>query len=685
MIASEAEKVEFANDAFISYSRKDIEFAKKLEKALEDYKPPKDLNVPQRNLVIFRDESDFTGVEYEESVEKHLKSSKKMIVICSPDACKSKYVNDEIRRFAEARGAEDIIPVLLSGIPNNEATPGYEDEMAFPEALCEVQKMPLAADYRGFVIKKDKPHKGRFEGPWYTILANLYDLSRAEVEQREKKRQARARRITYSMVGGIITGLIIAVILIGISRQEAIEQRDIAEKRLRISQAWQLAGWSKISFEIDRSRSLLLATASVLRTYKVDGTRVFFAEQTLRELLAATDKGTSSHKSIRESGITFRPEMEWAFVGGSYGLSSLNLSALKAESVTLRCSKGRVAAVGFSPDGSLMATGNSEGTTLLWNLRDLNARPTILRGGHKGEVFALTFSPDGRKLATGSLDRTICLWDMIGLKTPSIEIEATLQLRIEGQVACLAFSPDSQRLAAGGSNGVAYLWTLDKYPLRLVELKGHKDAVFSISFSPDGKHLASGSHDKTLRLWWALEDTSPNSLVLQDFGGTVDSVAFSKDGRWLATGSSDKTVKIWNATNFKEEPRVLPDFKGTVDSVAFTSDGSVLATAGADEKIRLWNIADKQAGPVFLLGHEKSVLCLAFSPDSSWLASGSNDGTTRLWNMNIDVLMQITCEAAGRNLSCKEWERFIGGEPYSSICPNFPHPNCREGRQNDPL
>ncbi len=50
---SEVEKPTFMNDAFISYSRKDIEFARKLEKSLEDCKSPTGLNVPQRNLVPF--------------------------------------------------------------------------------------------------------------------------------------------------------------------------------------------------------------------------------------------------------------------------------------------------------------------------------------------------------------------------------------------------------------------------------------------------------------------------------------------------------------------------------------------------------------------------------------------------------------------------------------------------------
>ena len=108
--------------------------------SLESYTPPKGLNLPQRNLDIFRDETDFTGVEYNESVEQHLKSSAKLIVVCSPDARASKYVNDEIRLFVQSNDANNIIPVLLHGIPNNEANSDQGSDMAFPEALCDVLK-----------------------------------------------------------------------------------------------------------------------------------------------------------------------------------------------------------------------------------------------------------------------------------------------------------------------------------------------------------------------------------------------------------------------------------------------------------------------------------------------------------------------------------------------------------------
>ena len=95
-----------AYDAFISYSRKDEAFASALEKALEAYTPPKDLKVPQRPLDIFRDKEDFTGNDYVQSLEKYLHCSSKLIVLCSPSARQSPFVNDEIRRFAKAKGSK---------------------------------------------------------------------------------------------------------------------------------------------------------------------------------------------------------------------------------------------------------------------------------------------------------------------------------------------------------------------------------------------------------------------------------------------------------------------------------------------------------------------------------------------------------------------------------------------------
>jgi TIR domain len=135
-----SEQPAHAFDVFLSYSRKDREIAARLENALERHRFPKSLKTSKRTLNVFRDESDIAAAEdYHRTIEEHLRGSAKLVVVCSPDARKSKYVEDEIRRFIENHGEHDIIPVLVRGKANNETTD--DNEKAFPDILCE-NRMP---------------------------------------------------------------------------------------------------------------------------------------------------------------------------------------------------------------------------------------------------------------------------------------------------------------------------------------------------------------------------------------------------------------------------------------------------------------------------------------------------------------------------------------------------------------
>ena len=67
---------------------------------------------------IFRDSEDFpAGHPPSEQTLAALEASRFLIVICLPNAAKSKYVNEEIRRFKILRGANSIIPVIVGGQP----------------------------------------------------------------------------------------------------------------------------------------------------------------------------------------------------------------------------------------------------------------------------------------------------------------------------------------------------------------------------------------------------------------------------------------------------------------------------------------------------------------------------------------------------------------------------------------
>jgi hypothetical protein len=251
--------------AFISYKRADEPFALLLEQSLERYTPPKGLNLPQRSLNVFRDKEDLTGAEYHEAIQKYLDESAKLIVLCSPHARSSPYVDEEIRRFAKARSPADIVAVMLSGIPNNEAGPGQEAQKAFPEALCELMATPLAVDYRGFDAARDRLDRGKFEGAWYSLLANIYGVSRGDLEERDKKRQARLRQIRAQIAGAVGIALLGLTILALMSRQEAVSR--------------QLAANSLAQLSIDPEQSILLAAEALQASETAE------AEEALRRAL----------------------------------------------------------------------------------------------------------------------------------------------------------------------------------------------------------------------------------------------------------------------------------------------------------------------------------------------------------------------------------------------------------------
>ena len=86
--------------------------------------------------------------------------------------------------------------------------------------------MPLAASYIGFDPGKEKVNKGVFYGAWYKILADLYDISRNEIEERDKKRQIQTRNRWIAGAGVVIIILAIALIFALISRQHEMEARE---------------------------------------------------------------------------------------------------------------------------------------------------------------------------------------------------------------------------------------------------------------------------------------------------------------------------------------------------------------------------------------------------------------------------------------------------------------------------
>ncbi len=195
--------------------------------------------------------------------------------------------------------------------------------------------------------------------------------------------------------------------------------------------------------------------------------------------------------------------------------------------------------VAYSPDGTRIASGSSDGTVRVWDaITGQEALPPLR--GHTGEVYAVAYSPDAKKLASASFDKTVRVWDATTGK---------LIHRLEGHewpVHSVAFSPDGRRLVSGAGDLTVRVWDLTTGgEVPFSPLTGHTAGINSVAYSPDGRRLASACEGSVVRVWDAATGEAILIFDNEHLGAAASSgstaVAFSPDGRRLATGSLEGT------------------------------------------------------------------------------------------------------------------------------------------------
>ena len=241
----------------------------------------------------------------------------------------------------------------------------------------------------------------------------------------------------------------------------------------------------------------------------------------------------------------------------------------------------RVYNVAFSRDARHLAVGNY--TRRAVGLLDAQNGQFIrkLKGNH-GFIMRVVFSPNGSLLASGDDAGSILIWNVeSGEKVHTFNTNST--------VGSLAFSPDGALLASGNSEGNTdiKLWDL-KSGQEFLTLSGHTGNVYNLVFTPDGTQLFSSSGDRTIKLW----DVESGQLVRTLIGhrNFVYGLAISPDGKLLASASADGLIKLWEVETGLELC-TLNSHSEYIYHIAFSPDGSLIASGGEGDSIILWGIA----------------------------------------------------------------------------------------------
>ncbi|MEG5035371.1 WD40 domain-containing protein [Microcoleus sp. AT3-D2] len=356
-----------------------------------------------------------------------------------------------------------------------------------------------------------------------------------------------------------------------------------------------------------------------------------FTNATLRHVnFAEANLANSDFTKIfgRVRSVIFSPDGKLLATGDSDGVVRLWEASTGREILTCKGHTNVVESVAFSPDGEILASGSYDKTIKLWDVKSGECLKVLQ--GHTESVMFVTFNPDGNILASGSFDRTIRLWDI-----RRGECLKTLQHHTK-VVFSVAFHPAGEILASGSGDKTVRLWNIGSGEC-LKTLQGHTKNVFSVAFDSAGEILASGSADKTVRLW---NIGSGECLkTLEGHFDQVRSIALSPSGEILASGSFDQTAKLWDIRT-GECLNTLQGHCNQVGSVAFHPAGEILVSGSYDQTLRLWAISSGECLNT-LQGHSTQVRSVAFSPNGEILASGDDEQTVRLWDVNTGECLQI--------------------------------------------
>lgn len=183
--------------AFISYCGSDEKWAKRLHYGLEHYHIPSHLQkehpqLPSKIRPVFWYKQDLSGTKLRKALQNELDSSRYLIVICSPEAAKAPWVNDEVLNFAEKHDSSNIIPFIVKGVPKSE-DPSLE---CFPQAL---RNLPMEEELRGINVCESG-----FQRALVDVVATMFNIRFDALWQRHRRRLLRNR-----IIMGIIAFILI--------------------------------------------------------------------------------------------------------------------------------------------------------------------------------------------------------------------------------------------------------------------------------------------------------------------------------------------------------------------------------------------------------------------------------------------------------------------------------------------
>jgi WD40 repeat protein len=664
--------------AFISYRHVDPDraYAKWLQSVLETYRIPRSFaqvrGIPSRLGRIFRDEEELAASpNLSTAIEDALRASHYLIIICSPAAAASQWVNAEVEFFRKLGRADRILSLLIVGEPCDAFPPAlYEIRPAPPRPSIEPSLAepaePLAADVRSNIGGSERFRK---RIALLRLVATLIGCRFDDLRQRDQER--RQRRI----VGMAVAATGSAVFLAGLAgyavlqRNEAVAQRDNAISR-------SLAARSQL---LVTQRGTLIDTASLLAVASIKMAPSLEADLAIRKVLSLLPRRIAEINCARKANVTegiFSKDGKYlATTTGDNTTQVWNTATGRLVSnIPVSISKSAM----FRPDSNELASLQND-IVYIWDV-NTGAPVSKLAG-----INDFQYDSSGAFLVAAGPDKLTRVFDAsdyaevahianreamtsVSVAREAREIIASNQNLSEvfrspgapAQILPSSVFPESFTYSPDGNYLARKIPA--QYLVRLMDTRSRESLLFAerhwaSAFSGNSEVFAVGSpewdattYDLTTcnRAGERWEPTSRGMLEKTYVTGrgtcqalstvhhddSITGVELSWDGALLATTSRDRTVRVWETARGREALRISEAMEGEIRGVSFSRDARLLSAWGP-KGCHTW----ESRGPrqIAALEQDDAISGIGFSGDGSKVAmvdvTDFRSPTARVWTI----------------------------------------------------
>ena len=373
-------------DAFVSYARSNSErTAIAVQRGLQRFARPWN---QRRAVRIFRDDSAMsTNPALWSAIEAGLSASGHLILLLSPAAAASVYVEKEVAWWLDHKGPATILLVLDAGdLAWDQAGNRFSADSPVPACLREAfAEEPRWLDLRWMRTSPDPAGDPRFAAAMADLSAPIRGIARDDLIGEDLTQHRRVRRLATSAVSLLALLLVISIV----STVLAVRQRDDVLRQAVTLRSRQLASTGSVLLGSDLRLAQLLA---------VQGFRTEQSPATREALLQA-----AFASPIIDRFVTFGADITAVATSAdastvAVGLTDGRVYTIAGEGATapvLRfTASGPVANLRASKDGAVLLASTREAVTV-WDA----AGSRVLAGGPAAPAEAVALSPSGRRAA----------------------------------------------------------------------------------------------------------------------------------------------------------------------------------------------------------------------------------------------------------------------------------------------